>query len=94
MCCLFAAILKTLSYQAVVRDGSGNLITEKSIGVSISILLEDTSNVVYQEQHVVATNKNGLMSLSIGKESSFSEIDWSDGTYFIQCQFDLNKDGF
>ena len=94
MCCLFAAIPKTLSYQAVVRDGSGNLITEKSIGVSISILLEDTSNVVYQEQHVVATNKNGLMSLSIGKESSFSEIDWSDGTYFIQCQFDLNKDGF
>ena len=94
MCCIFAAIPKTLSYQAVVRDGSGNLITEKSIGVSISILLEDTSNVVYQEQHVVATNKNGLMSLSIGKESSFSEIDWSDGTYFIQCQFDLNKDGF
>jgi hypothetical protein len=94
VCCLFAAIPKTLSYQAVVRDGSGNLISEKSIGVSISILLEDTSNVVYQEQHVVATNKNGLMSLSIGKESSFSEIDWSDGTYFIQCQFDLNKDGF
>ena len=94
VCSLFAAIPKTLSYQAVVRDGSGNLITEKSIGVSISILLEDTSNVVYQEEHVVTTNKYGLISLTIGKESSFSEINWSGGTYFIQCQFDLNKDGF
>ena len=94
VCSLFAAIPKTLSYQAVVRDGSGNLITEKSIGVSISILLEDTSNVVYQEEHVVTTNKYGLISLTIGKESSFSEINWSGGSYFIQCQFDLNKDGF
>ena len=94
VCSLFAAIPKTLSCQAVVRDGSGNLITEKSIGVSISILLEDTSNVVYQEEHVVTTNKYGLISLTIGKESSFSEINWSGGSYFIQCQFDLNKDGF
>ena len=94
VCSLFAAIPKTLSYQAVVRDGSGNLITEKSIGVSISILLEDTSNVVYQEEHMVTTNKYGLISLTIGKESSFSEINWSGGSYFIQCQFDLNKDGF
>ena len=94
VCSLFAAIPKTLSYQAVVRDGSGNLITEKSIGVSISILLEDTSNVVYQEEHVVTTNKYGLISLTIGKESSFSDINWSGGSYFIQCQFDLNKDGF
>lgn len=94
VCSLFAAIPKTLSYQAVVRDGNGNLITEQSILVSISIFLEDTSNVVYQEQHLVTTNKNGLISLSIGKEPSFSEINWSNGIYFIQCQFDLNNDGF
>ena len=93
VCSLFSVAPQTMSYQAVVRDQEGKLIAEKSVSILVSILQNDSSNTIYQEEHATTTNANGLITLSIGKESSFSDIKWSDGTYYLQCQFDLNNDG-
>lgn len=84
-----------ISYQAVVRDASGNLVTETNIQMEISIIQgiilgED----VYIEIHKTSTNINGLISIEIGAgvpvSSDFSTIDWSDGPYFIKTGIDLN----
>jgi hypothetical protein len=84
VCSLFSAAPQTMSYQAVVRDHDGKLMSEKSVDILVTIIQNDSSNIVYQERHAATTNANGLISLSIGKESSFTDINWSEGTYLLQ----------
>jgi hypothetical protein len=60
--------------------------------MQISILQSTiTGTVVYTETHSVDTNLNGLVSLEIGTgitSGTFSEIDWSAGSYFIKTETD------
>ena len=84
-----------MSYQAVIRDASGSLVTEQEIGMKITILKGAADGtVVYTETQTPETNKNGLVSIEIGGEDaivltgSFSNIDWSDGPYFIKTETD------
>jgi hypothetical protein len=45
-----------------------------------------TGTEVYNETHSVTTNELGLVSLALGSKSpgSFSDIDWSTGSYFLK----------
>ena len=80
---------QTMSYQAVIRDASGNLITEQEIGMKISILKGTADGMeVYTETMTPTTNKNGLVSIEIGVEAGFADIDWSDGPYFLKTETD------
>jgi uncharacterized protein (TIGR02145 family) len=84
-----------MSYQAVVRNGSGQLQTNASIGMQISILQGGAEGqAVYVERHFPVTTENGLVTVEIGSGTgiagSFAEIDWSDGIYFIKTETDLN----
>jgi hypothetical protein len=84
-----------MSYQAVIRDASGILVTNQSIGFKISILQgSDSGTIVYQETHLPTTNTNGLISLVIGNGSVisgvFETIDWANGPYFIKTETDIN----
>jgi hypothetical protein len=91
---LSAQIPKKMTYQAVVRDASDKLISNKTIGVKISIL--KGTRAVYSEVYNPnpTTNKNGLISLEIGGGTAltgnFSTIDWADGPYFIKTEIDPN----
>lgn len=81
------------SYQAVVRDGSSNLVTSTPVGMQISILQgSSTGTVVYVETQTPSSNVNGLVSIEIGfgtvVSGTFSTIDWSNGTYFIKTETD------
>lgn len=79
-------------YQAVVRDNSGNLITEQVVGIQIDILKGATDGTsVYTETHSETTNAYGLVNLEIGYGTStddFSAINWGDDDYFIQVSLD------
>lgn len=80
-----------MSYQAVIRNNSGVLITNQPVGIKISIL--DSSNVaVFVESHSTTTNVNGLVSLIIGGGApvtgTISTINWDDGPYFIKTETD------
>jgi hypothetical protein len=84
-----------LSYQAIVRNSNGNLVTNQGIGVKISILKgSDPGTLVYQEIYNPnpETNANGLITLIIGGGipllGTFSSIDWSNGLYFLQTEID------
>ena len=84
-----------MSYQAVVRDGSGALVTNQSVGMAISILQGSALGTTkYAETHTITTNANGLVSLEIGKgtvvQGSLSTIDWGSGPYFVKTETDPN----
>lgn len=82
-----------ISYQAIVRNSSNQLVTSQNVGVRINILQGSAEgSSVYTETHTRPTNANGLVSLEIGGgavvSGSFNAIDWSTGPYFIKTEID------
>jgi hypothetical protein len=82
-----------MSYQAVIWDGSGNMVAEKIVSIKISILKGSvTGPAVYAETHRIQTNVNGLISLLIGGGTSvtgkISEINWGGGSFFLKTETD------
>ena len=70
-----------LSYQAVVRNSSNQLVTNQPVGMKISILFGSaTGTVVYAETQTPTTNANGLINISIGSgvvvSGTYSTIEW------------------
>ncbi len=84
-----------ISYQAVVRNSSNVLVTNSTVGVSISIV-KDSANgaIVYSELQTATTNANGLFSIIIGNglfaSGSIAAINWGVGVYYIKSQIDPN----
>ena len=90
---VFAQAPEKMSYQAVVRNASDELVTNQDIGMQISILQSSaTGTAVYVEKHSATTNANGLVSLEIGTgtvlSGDFTAIDWANDTYFIKTETD------
>ncbi|MDL2323370.1 DUF1566 domain-containing protein [Bacteroidales bacterium OttesenSCG-928-A17] len=89
---VYAAIPEGISYQAVVRNATGVLMSNQSVSLRVSILQGDNQTKVYSETHAVTSNANGLVTIQIGTgsvlEGTFSSIDWSDGTIYTQVEID------
>ena len=82
-----------MSYQAVVRNGSNQLLSNAPAGVRVSILQGSASGTaVYSETHTVTTNAQGLANLSIGggtaQSGTFAGINWGTGPYFLKTETD------
>jgi hypothetical protein len=98
---LFMAILSPIfgqspdkmSYQAILRDENGSLLTNRTVNVILSIRKDQPDGVeVFSEQHNPTTNQNGLVSLVIGSGTALigtmSGVDWAGGTLYIQTSID------
>ena len=90
---IFAQAPQKMSYQAVIRNTSGALVTSTSVGMKISILQGSaTGTVAYSETQTASTNANGLVSLEIGSGTivtgTFAGINWANGPYFIKTETD------
>ena len=82
-----------MSYQAVVRNTTNNLVTNQPVGMQISILQGSaTGTAVYVETQTPTSNANGLVSLEIGGGSvvsgNMATINWANGPYFIKTETD------
>jgi len=82
-----------MSYQAVIWDGSGNLVSEKMVSIRLSILQGSvTGTSVYSETHRIHTNINGLISLLLGGGTTttgkIADINWGSGSYFLKTETD------
>ena len=82
-----------MSYQAVIRDGSDNLITSSNVGMRIQILQGSISGTsIYEETHTPTTNANGLVSIQVGAgnvvSGDFTNIDWGNDSYYIKNEID------
>lgn len=83
------------SYQAVVRNATGNVVSSAGVGLRISILQgSSTGPAVFVETHSPTTNINGLFSVVIGNGSvssgSIAAINWATGSYFLRSETDPN----
>jgi hypothetical protein len=90
---VFAQSPQKMSYQAVIRNSSDQLVTNHAVGMRVSILQgSSTGTAVYVETQTPSTNANGLVSIEIGSGTivtgTFAAIDWSAGTYFIKTETD------
>ncbi|NLL28842.1 MAG: hypothetical protein GX259_08585 [Bacteroidales bacterium] len=82
-----------MSYQAVIRNSSDELVKNTQIGMQISILQGSANGTtVYVETQTPTTNINGLVSIEIGAgtvvSGDFATIDWKNGAYFIKTETD------
>jgi hypothetical protein len=86
---IFAQSPNKLSYQAVIRNASNQLVTSHVVGMRISILQgSPTGTEVYSETQTPSTNANGLITIEIGGEAGFDTIHWANGPYFIKTETD------
>ena len=82
-----------MSYQAVMRNGSGQLLANQGIAIRVSILQGSPAGAaVYSERLTGNTNANGLVSLEIGTGTiltgTFATIDWSSASYYLKTETD------
>ena len=90
---LHAQAPQKFNYQAVARDGSGNLIANQNVSFRISLLQGSAiGTIVYQETHLKTTNAYGQANLIIGSGTvvtgTFSSISWGSNAYFIKTEMD------
>lgn len=86
---VFAQAPQKMSYQAVIRNSTGTLVTSVQVGIEINIRQgSPTGTIVYTEIQIPTTNANGLVSIEIGGGAGFNSINWSNGTYFIETRID------
>lgn len=84
-----AQVPQLISYQAVARDLTGKVLSEKPISVQVEILQgSNQGTAVYTETHELTTTKTGTINLLIGggnaQAGAFEEIDWSKAPYFLR----------
>ncbi|MDC8106115.1 collagen-like protein [Chryseobacterium sp. B21-037] len=89
----FGQVPEKMSYQAVIRNLSGQLIINQSIAVKVSVLQGSAAGpVVYSERLTGNTNANGLISLEIGTGTvltgTFAAINWTTGNYYLKTETD------
>jgi uncharacterized protein (TIGR02145 family) len=89
----FAQAPQKMSYQAVIRNSSNQLVVSHAVGMQISILQGSPNGTsVYVETQTPTSNANGLITLEIGSGTAdsgiFTSIDWSAGPYFIKTETD------
>ncbi|RYU96391.1 collagen-like protein, partial [Emticicia agri] len=82
-----------IPYQAIARNGSGNVLVNQNISVRFSILTGGINGtIVYAETHTTTTNNLGLFTLTVGngtaQTGTFGAINWSNGSKFLQVEID------
>ncbi len=99
--CLFAIIMMAqvpagFSYQAVVRNTSGDIVASKAVKFRFSILRNtETGTSVYVETQSVTTNGFGLANLKVGMgtkvSGNFEPSDWGNNAHYLKVELDPNN---
>ncbi len=89
---IYAQAPQSFKYQAIARDGSGQILDNQNISFQISILQGSTTGTsIYTETFTTTTNQFGLVNLNIGtgiSNDDFTAINWSSNTFFVQIMMD------
>jgi hypothetical protein len=89
----FAQIPQGFNYQAIARDGSGEILANKSLPIRITLqTTQEGGTLIYEEEFLsVTSDQFGLITLVVGtgtqidgKVDSFSEIDWKTQPLFLK----------
>jgi hypothetical protein len=93
---LFAQAPQGINYQAVMRNSSGNLVTNSTVAIRVQVRQATvTGTAVYQERHSVVTSSQGLINLVIGSGTpqigTFNGINWAVGPFFVNLGVDFSN---
>lgn len=82
------------SYQAVLRNSSGQVLANQNVTLRLSLTNEAGSTVYYAEGHAVQTDSRGVVTLEIGKgtvvSGSFGQVPWPTGGVFLKVELSTN----
>ncbi|MEM9258813.1 MAG: hypothetical protein AAGA62_04140 [Bacteroidota bacterium] len=100
-CCgaatLTAQVPQGINYQAVARDGNGDLLSDQNVAITFTLRPAGGGTAVYAEDHSPMTNEYGLFTVVIGQgnrpSTNFAEIDWSEA-YELGVSVNGNDLGF
>jgi len=94
----FAQIPQGIPYQAIARNGQGQVLANLPVEVRFSVI-DDTANgtVVYAETHALVTSAQGLFNTNIGLgiplEGTFGIINWGLNAKFLKVELDTTATG-
>lgn len=91
--CISAQTPEQISYQAVARNSSGQVIQNQMIGIKLDLRQGSAAGaIVFSETHNKITNQLGLFTLGIGSVNTvaFSAINWENGPMFLEVSIDPN----
>ena len=82
-----------INYKAVIRDDSGNILTNQNLKVKFAIL-DLSDNVDYGATHTTTTDANGIIILNIGSGTEdvigdYFALDWVNGFYRLRVEIDI-----
>lgn len=97
-----------IKYQAVVRDLNGDIVSQKPIRITLSIIQYQASlcpgnpegcDAVYSETHTIQSNIFGLVNFEIGRGTPssplhFEDIDWGAAPHYMQLELEIQGTGF
>ncbi|GEN78156.1 beta strand repeat-containing protein [Chryseobacterium hagamense] len=89
----FAQAPEKMSYQAIIRNASGQVLVNQNVGVRVSVLQGSPSGtLVYSERLTGSTNANGLLTVELGTgtvlSGTFNTINWPSGSYYLKTETD------
>lgn len=92
----FAQAPNAFNYQAVLRDGGGDLITGQLVEMRFTVRNNSANGTIqYRETQNLTPNEFGLVNHAIGTgnvtNGTFAGITWATGTKFLQVE--LNTGG-
>jgi hypothetical protein len=82
-----AQVVPGFNYQAIVRNPSGEIMSEQPVNIGIELLQGDANGpVAFNELHVTKTDKFGLVNLRVGSIHTdlLGDISWDEGPYYIR----------
>lgn len=81
-----------ISYQAVVRNTDGTVVSSTQVKLRVSFLDGVSSTSYYSEEHTALTSSQGLVVLALGsgtpQSGSFAAIDWTTGDIKLRIEFE------
>nr|NQU93846.1 hypothetical protein [Bacteroidota bacterium] len=89
---------QAFKFQTIVRNETGQVVPLQDVNLKFLIHKDDPAvEIIYEEQHAVTTNSQGLVNLNIGAGDvlfgAFGQINWPDGECFLEEQIDIGNTG-
>jgi hypothetical protein len=93
---LFSQAPEGINYQAVMRNSSGNLVTNSTVAIRVQIRQgSSTGTTVYVERHSIISSSQGLINMVIGagtpQVGTFNNINWAVGPFFVNLAVDFSN---
>ncbi|WP_435579039.1 hypothetical protein [Gilvibacter sp.] len=82
------AAAELINYQAVARDGSGDLIISSPVTVQFQIRDGAGGSAVFTETHNPNTDENGVFSVQLGSISALDAVNWLDIDAYLAVSLD------